>query len=186
MTCETPLPASPCVIRRPGAAGLRTTLMAAGAALALSACAGYGTGGVRAGQTVAEVQATMGVPTGRHPLPGGGTRLEYARGPLGKHTFMVDLDAQGRVTRHEQVLTERHFLTIRPGMTVDELLTEFGRPSRRQVVGWHELSDVWSYRYDSWDCTWYQVSIVGGRVTSAGPGPDPLCPDNRERSRMRP
>lgn len=186
MAREIPLPTALCAVCAPDPSAPRATLIALGAAFVLSACASYGTRGVRVGQTAAEVQAAMGVPTGRHALPGGGTRLEYARGPLGKHTFMVDLDAEGRVTRHEQVLTERHFLTIRPGMTVDELLTEFGRPARRQVVGWHELSDVWSYRYDSWDCTWYQVSIVGGRVTSAGPGPDPLCPDNYERSRMRP
>lgn len=151
------------------------------AALLLAAgCAGYGTSHIRVGQTAADVQASMGPPTGRHTLPGGGTRLEYARGPMGKHTYMVDLNADGRVTGFDQVLTEPHLLTIRPGITTDELLAEFGRPSHRSQVGWRELIDVWSYRYDSWDCTWYQVSVQNGRVKDATPGPDPLCPANRE------
>jgi hypothetical protein len=159
---------------------LAASALACTAALALVGCASYGTSNVRVGQTAQEVQAAMGVPTGRYELPQGGTRLEYARGPMGKHTYMVDLDASGRVTRFDQVLTERHFMTIRPGITTAELLAEFGTPSDRRVVGWHEKTDVWSYRYDSWDCSWYQVSVRDGLVKEASPGPDPLCPMNRK------
>ena len=66
--------------------------------LALSACAGYSPRGMQVGDSADDVLRTMGQPTSRYQLPQGGTRLEFARGPYGKHTYMIDVDAQGRVT----------------------------------------------------------------------------------------
>lgn len=144
------------------------------AALA-AGCASYGPSGVVPGQTADEVAARMGRPTARYTLPGGGTRLEYARGPMGKHTWMVDLDADGRVRGVEQVLTEAKLLDgVQPGLPVDELLRRFGRPAERRGGGW-QPGEVWSYRYDAWGCLWFQVSVVDGRVSGAGIGPDPMC-----------
>ena len=36
---------------------------------------------------------------------------------------------------------------------------------------------VWSYRFDSWDCSWFQVTVAlrDARVTETGLGPDPRC-----------
>jgi hypothetical protein len=145
--------------------------------VALGACTGYGPGDLRTGQTVEEVARSLGAPTGRYPLAQGGTRLEYARGPYGKHTFMVDIDATGRVAAWQQVLTERHFATIAPGIGTDELLRTLGRPSDRRSGGW-QGGEVWSYRYDAIFCQWFQVSVIGGRVRDAAYGPDPLCDVN--------
>src|SRR5690349_3335604 len=97
------------------------------ATLALAGCAGYGTGRLRAGEPAAEVVADMGPPTGRYPRPEGGERLEFARGPFGKHTFMVDLGPDGKVQRWDQVLREDVFYEIRPGMRSDELRYRLGR-----------------------------------------------------------
>jgi hypothetical protein len=47
-------------------------------------------------------------------MPDGTQRLEFARGPFGRHTYMVDLDAQGRVANVEQVLDARHFARVTP------------------------------------------------------------------------
>jgi hypothetical protein len=151
----------------------RIVLCAAAVALA-SACTGYAPGNLAAGHGTDEVTRQLGAPTGRHALPKGGTRLEFARGPFGRHTYMVDVDAQGRVMRWQQVLNEAQFGAIIAGMTQDELLFRLGRPSHTRGGGW-QPGEVWSYRYDAIFCQWFQVSVVGGRVRDTSYGPDPLC-----------
>lgn len=157
----------------------RQVIAAAALALLLAGCASYGTGNLQTGLTADEVAARMGAPTGRYTLPDGSTRLEYARGPLGKHTYMVDLDAQGRVRGWQQVLTEARLQQgIQPGMPVDQLLREFGRPAEKRSGG-RQGGEVWSYRYDAWGCFWWQVSVTGSgpdaQVRDAGPNTDPMC-----------
>jgi hypothetical protein len=147
-------------------------------ALLLAACAGYGPSGVRPGDSADAVTKAMGAPTARYALPQGGTRLEFARGPFGKHTYMVDLDPQGRVTGWNQVLTEPNFESVRDGWSQDELLTRLGTPSHRRSGG-RQGGEVWSYRYDAVFCQWFQVSVKGGRVSGTGYGPDPLCDVDR-------
>jgi hypothetical protein len=161
------------------AAGVAATVAAVVLAVMLAACAGYGPGPAAVGQTEAEVAARMGPPTGRHALADGRTRLEYARGPFGRHTFMLDLDAQGRVASVQQVLTEARFNAIRAGMPRAELLAELGRPSDRRSGGW-QGGEVWSWRYDAIFCQWFMVSVTDqGVVKDTAYGPDPLCDDDR-------
>lgn len=153
----------------------RLAVAACLSAALLAGCATYSPRAVRPGMTADEVVAVMGAPNARHAQPGGGSRLEYARGPSGLHTYMVDLDAQGRVTRWEQVLDEAHFNAITPGMTVQELQRRLGRPSAIRAGG-YQPGQVWSYRYDSsFKCDWWQVSVVNGLVRDAAFTPDPRC-----------
>ncbi|HEV8690666.1 MAG TPA: hypothetical protein VGQ91_10250 [Ideonella sp.] len=143
----------------------------------MAGCAGYGPGHLRAGEPAAEVLAELGPPTGRYTRPEGGERLEFARGPFGKHTFMVDLSTDGKVQRWEQVLREDVFFQIAPGMRSDELRYRLGRPSR--VNGIWRGATVWSWRYESPFCQWFQVTVEpDGTVRDAGFGPDPLCEVN--------
>lgn len=147
----------------------------------LAACAGYGPGDLRAGQREAEVTQQLGAPTARYPLAEGRTRLEFARGPYGRHTFMVDVDADGRVQQWEQVLDARHFLAIVPGLPRDELLRTIGTPSERSGM-WRD-GQIWSWRYYNNDCLWYQVQLdAAGVVTSAGYGIEPRCDAKNDRS----
>jgi len=145
-----------------------------------TACAGlrYGPSTIGPGSTVEQVQSDMGSPTERFPLPQGGTRLEYARGPFGKHTFMIDVDAQGRVQNVHQVLTEANFATIAAAMPRDELLMRIGRPAHIRSGG-RQGGEVWSYRYDWTFCQWFQVSVIDGLVRDAAYAPDPLCDASR-------
>jgi hypothetical protein len=147
------------------------------AAASLAGCTAYAPSAVRSGQSVDDVVRAMGEPTARYALAGGATRLEYARGPFGKHTYMVDVDPQGRVAGWRQVLTEANFETVAAGLPQNELLATLGRPSHRRAGGWAG-GEVWSYRYDATFCQWFQVSLKGGRVTDTGYGPDPLCDVN--------
>jgi len=159
---------------------IRLMTMAAGLAL-LAGCAGYGPpAGLRAGAPEAEVVNYMGPPTGHYALPDGGQRLEFARGPYGRDTFMVDVDAQHRVVRWDQVLTPKHFATLHAGMKADDLLRAIGRPSER--MGMMRDGQIWSWRYFNSDCLWWQAQLdAQGVVTSAGYGTDPRCDPPNDR-----
>lgn len=114
------------------------------------------------GQTEAEMLAIMGQPTSRYALDGSAQRVEYAKGPYGRVTWMVDLDATGRVTKYEQVLTPQNFSRVRDGMSTEDLLRLLGRPSDKA----RERGDreTWSWRFENHDCQWARVTIGQGRV----------------------
>ena len=152
----------------------------------LAACAGYAPpNDMRAACTEAEVVQAMGPPTGRYQLPEGPTRLEFARGPYGRHTYMVDLDAQGRVLKWDQVLDRRYFEAVTPGMTSEQLLRFIGRPSERDghdaqrpdlvlpllqhrmpvVAGATRRARAWSPRRGMASCP--RVRRPGGRAVTA-------------------
>jgi hypothetical protein len=141
----------------------------------LAGCAAYGPGALKPGDDEAAVVRSMGAPTARHPLPDGVTRLVYARGPEGLHTWMVELGADGRVLRWHQALGEAAFERITLGMTADTLLRDFGPPALRQPLGWQPWV-VWSWRYPTFDCRWFQVTLDDRqRVVQSGYAPDPRC-----------
>ncbi|WP_425257980.1 hypothetical protein ACPOLB_20965 [Rubrivivax sp. RP6-9] len=152
------------------------TLSMAVCALALQACAVAPP--AAPGQSQADLQQRLGTPTGRYALPDGATRLEFARGPFGRETWMVDVDASGRATAVRQVLNEASFAAFQaraPGMPRDELLRTLGRPGERRHGGW-QGGEVWSWRYPTNDCLWFQVSIGDdGLVRDGAYGIDPRC-----------
>ena len=147
------------------------------ALLALAGCAGYSPGDLRAGATEAELRARMGEPTGRYALPQG-SLVEYARGPMGKHTYMVELDAAGRVAGWQQVLTEANFESVAAGAASTAVRQLLGRPSEART-GWRGVGEVWSYRYHALFCRWFQIWLVEGRVREASYAVDPSCDDTR-------
>lgn len=157
------------------------TLITAVAALLLGGCA---VTPPSPGMPQAEVLRLWGTPTAHHALPGGANRLEYASGPYGRTTWMVDLDATGRVQQARQVLNEREFEAVMAvsALRRGEVLRRLGAPGERRPLGWLG-GEIWSWRYPTNDCLWFEVSInTGGRVTAAGYGVDPMCdaPSDRE------
>jgi len=156
------------------------SFLAVGAVLAgLGGCALLLGPELKVGQTEGELVAQLGRPTARYALGGGQTRLEFARGPFGRHTWMVDLDpASGRSVRFEQVLNEAHFAVFQqkaPGMSRDELLRTLGTPGERRHGG-RMGGELWSWRYPTNDCLWFQVSLGDDqRVISGGYNIDPTC-----------
>lgn len=145
------------------------------AALMLAACGTYGPGKLQPGQSEADARAQLGEPTVRSALPNGHTRLDYARGPYGKHTYRVEIDAGGKIASIGQLLTESNFSTLRPGWSKEQVRDMIGPPSETRV-GWRGVGEVWSYRYD-WlnQCLWFQVWLVEDRVREAAYAPDPIC-----------
>ena len=83
-------------------------------AVLLAGCAGFGGYGIQAGTPRDAVIAQMGPPTRVMPLPAG-ERLQYGAQPYGRETWMVDLDAGGRVVQSRQVLDRRQLPTHRGG-----------------------------------------------------------------------
>jgi hypothetical protein len=158
-------------------------LLAAGL---VAGCAFFNPVRIAPGTGVDAVQQQLGVPTGRFALAGGGERLEYARGPFGKQTWMLDFDAQGQLLSGAQVLTEKRFNAILAGMSRDDVRLAIGRPSAQSYIGW-QRQVVWSYRYDSPVCQWFQIGLdEAGRVVDTGYYPDPMCePDDNMLSMFR-
>ncbi len=71
--------------------------------------------------------------------------------------------------------TEADFATIRPGMTAQEVLNRFGRPTSTFGVRQENLT-IWNYRFNPSDCVIYQVSVrPDGTVRDAGSAWDPSC-----------
>ncbi len=149
-------------------------------ALGGTACTTYGPGNLAVGQNTDQVARSLGTPTARYAMDQGASRLEFARGPFGKHTFMVDVDAAGRVTQWQQVLTEATFDSVKPGISAQALLQTLGTPSHRRGGG-RQGGEVWSYRYQAIFCQWFQVSVVDAKVRDASYGPDPMCDVNDDR-----
>ena len=148
---------------------------AASALLLMVGCAGYGPGDLKPGQSEADVRTRMGEPTDRSALPNGGSRLEYARGPMGAHTYRIELDTAGSVQNVHQILTEANFEAVRPGESKADVRDRLGRPAQ-QRTGWRGVGEVWSYRYDHRiECRWFQVWLVENRVREASYAVDPIC-----------
>ncbi len=147
------------------------------AVAALAACTSYGPQSLAPGAPVETVRQSLGVPTGEFAQPDGGRRLEYARGPFGRHTYMLDFDASGRLLRWEQVLTEAKFNTIAAGMEGRDVQALIGHSFDQRVVGVAERRQtVWAYRYETPFCQYFQVGIDSqGKVMDTSYGPDPLC-----------
>lgn len=160
---------------------MRVSIVCVFAAFLLSACSGYAPPANLSGLTADQLVAQMGPPETRRAIDGGGTRLEFPRGPYGLHTWFVDLDATGRAVRAEQVLTEQNFNRINPGMAEDEVRRLLGRPGEVDGLA-RSRGTVWSYRFVNPFCRWFQVEISQERtVRSAGYGEPPECSrrDNR-------
>jgi hypothetical protein len=145
--------------------------------LLLAGCAGPGITPLVVGAPEAEVRDLWGPPTARYDVPGG-ARLEYATGPYGKTTWMVDVDANGAVTGWRQVLTEGNLMEVQgrlPGMSTAELLRTLGTPGERRSGGW-QGGEVWSWRYPNSFCLWFRVSVGDdGRARDGAFLPDPTC-----------
>lgn len=143
--------------------------------LLLSGCASYGPSGLAAGVGEAQVIERMGAPTARYPQADGGERLEFARGPMGRHTYMLDFDAGNRLLRWDQVLTEQNFLDLKIGMSRDEVLQRIGHPSQVRYLS-RQQHQLWSYRYETPFCVWFQVSLdTSNKVAELGHNIDPQC-----------
>ena len=152
---------------------LRLPSLLAVVAMLLGACASPAP---PAGTPADEVRRTWGTPTATYALDGGGQRLEYATGPWGRMTWMIDVGTEGRVTQARQVLGDAEFFQVQSqtALTQDALLRWIGTPGERR--GARGGGQTWSWRYPTNDCLWFQASLdAAGQVTSSSFNIDPAC-----------
>ena len=148
--------------------------------MALSGCATYGPDRDFVGLTRNEVIDKLGRPDPEPPVANP-PRLDFPRGPMGKHTYFVYFDDAGKVIRFEQALTEERFARIRPGMKTEEVVQLIGI-SRNTFGLARDRGFVWSYRYENPFCQWFQVEFTKeGEVRSSGYGKPPECRVGRVR-----
>jgi hypothetical protein len=126
------------------------------------------------GRDRAAVIADMGPPSRERELPSG-SRLEYPRGPFGKSTYFVVLDANGKVTGWDDVLTTENFDKIKPGMPASEVEFLIGESKSSFGVG-SQNHRVWNYPFNNSICRVFQVEVTpDGKVDSTGYGYAPEC-----------
>lgn len=131
---------------------------------------------VQPGASAAEVIGKFGAPAARHRLANGTERLEYPEGGLQQQTWMIDVDASGRVTSARQVMTEETFGELRVGINDrDDVLRTLGRPWRIEHYRASGLT-AWLYPYREAN-VWNSVMAVhfnaAGRIERMQSGPDP-------------
>ncbi|RJF98823.1 hypothetical protein [Noviherbaspirillum saxi] len=148
----------------------------------LSACASIMPQPVNVGDTATEVITKRGQPSHR-VKDASGEILEYATGPWGQRTYMAKLDASGRVTSFQQVLTNEVFATIKEGQAnKDSVLRTIGHPSETSYLSLRDL-EVWSYPYKEsgvWNSMMHVHFDRAGIVRQMMNGPDPRYdPDKR-------
>ena len=117
----------------------------------LAACASYSGSSLKPGEArLEDVQALMGAPALRWQDPDGSVQLAYPRGPIGYHTFMVNLVPDGRLQSITNVLEPAGFARIRPGMTKGEVLRVLGPPNYNLTVYFKARDElVWDWRFCS-------------------------------------
>ena len=160
---------------------LPAAFAALGAALLAGGCAFINpAASVPAGSSVGDATRTLGRPTGEYALPGGGKRLEFARGPYGKHTWMLDFDALGRAAHDDPGADRARTSTrVRAGMTRDEVLLALGRPSETRRAGLAAPDGlVVPLRHPVLPLVPDRASTAAARSSTARYSPDPMCEDN--------
>lgn len=148
----------------------------------LSGCATLFPAAINIGDTESDAISKRGHPTNRYQ-DGEETLLEYSLGPWGQKTYMVRLDASGKVISFEQVLTTQKFATIKVGETrKEEVLRIIGAPSDTSYLSLRDM-EVWSYPYkeaDVWNSIMHVHFDGSGVVRQMLNGPDPRFDPDRK------
>jgi outer membrane protein assembly factor BamE (lipoprotein component of BamABCDE complex) len=124
-----------------------------------------------------QVQAKWGQPEAVWDGAGGEQILEYNRQPAGRRNWQVVLDADGKLLRTEQVLSERNFAQVQPGMPMEAVRKLLGKPAKQ--IPYELQNEVhWQYKYlgdNGVDEMLFTVVFVPSTmaVKSASGGPDP-------------
>ena len=109
------------------------------------------------------------------PNLGKAQRVDFPRGTFGKHTYSLELDADGKVISYKQLLTEENFRQITPGMDVSEVIERIGMSRDTFKIG-RGRGYVWNFRYITPLCQWFQIEFTAeNKVRSTGYGMPPEC-----------
>jgi hypothetical protein len=154
------------------------------ALLMLSGCATPDS--IRPGMSVSEAIDRIGKPVEEYALPGTPPvrRLAYTGG-LNQQTWMVDVDANGRVLGVKQVISMEHFAQIKIGQDdMTAIRREFGPPWLVQTYAFSGLT-AWHYPYlenNWWNLMMSVLFDSSGIVRKTENGLDPRFLGGSDRS----
>lgn len=124
------------------------------AVLLLAGCAAYSSNGLKLGEArLEDVLRVMGQPAMRWQESDGALQLAYPRGPMGVHSYMAFIGADGGLQRIENVMEQSAFARIQAGMSKEQVLRILG-PSWPGWAVYFKARDelVWEWRYcDEWN-----------------------------------
>ncbi len=80
--------------------------------------------------TEADVRERFGVPEAVWDGEDGAQIYEYNRQPAGHVNYMITIGPDGRMAALRQVLTERNFAQVKPGMAMEEVRRMLGKPMK--------------------------------------------------------
>jgi hypothetical protein len=121
--------------------------------IVLSGCASYGGSSLTPGSSsLHDVLALMGPPARQWTGTDSNTQLSYPRGPVGLHSYMVFIDARGRLDRIENVMTPEWLTKVKAEMGKEEVLRMLGPPVAEWTVYFPARRELaWEWRYcNSW------------------------------------
>jgi hypothetical protein len=96
--------------------------------------------------TEADVVARFGQPENVWDGPGGERIFEYNRQPAGHVNYMISIGPDGKMTALRQVLNERNFAKVQPGMLMEDVRKLLGKPMKK--VPYALRNEVaWDWRY---------------------------------------
>ena len=160
-----------------------TLLPAVLTALLLSGCASYDGAGLKPGvATEHDVVGLMGRPALSWRTTDGARVLAYPRGPEGYQTYFATIAPDGRLAGIANVLTERHFALVTPGMSETRVLHLIGPPYAPWTAYFKARDElVWEWRYCSvlneasyfdvlFDASTNKVRSTQSRVQNCGRG----------------
>jgi outer membrane protein assembly factor BamE (lipoprotein component of BamABCDE complex) len=99
--------------------------------LALSGCDAQRISELEEGvSTEADVREKLGAPEAVWDGPDGAQVYEYNRQPEGYQNYQVTIGPEGKMTALRQVLNERTFALVQPGMMMEEVRKLLGKPMK--------------------------------------------------------
>lgn len=102
-------------------------LLCAGAALMLIGCSHPSL--VREGTSYESVTEKIGAPDYAERLSDGRIRAVYSQQPMGQTSYVLIFDPSGHLIFRDQLLQQKYFNEIRPGVqTKEDILKFFGKP----------------------------------------------------------
>ena len=149
-------------------------------AMSIGACDWIAQGELRPGESTGDdVRRLMGKPGMVWEEPDGSQVLEFARGPEGHQTFMVEIGPDGRFRGMKNVLTSEFLARVRPGVTRDEARRILGQPTEVTRFPLKPDQEVWTWRYqaEGRDPELFHARIgPDGVVLATESAPDPHDP----------
>jgi len=97
--------------------------------------------------TAAEVRQHMGEPGFVHRNDDGTKTWEYSRQPAGVTCYMIRFDSMDVVSAMDQVINEKTFAQIQPGLTPEQVRRLLGAPASKVVFD-NLGEDIWEWHFE--------------------------------------